>query len=208
MQTKSLRRLALLIVLSSPVLGTKDAFDALGLLHRRVDGLDDIVHGRADEMTGVRMVARTPQAPPAAPSQSAAANLTGSDPSNIDQAQIDATVSAACNKALGSIQSVPNDAGFLGCYNIPFLNSNTGVFEADLRLYQLYQPSRAFDGVKPTDISVQLSYSNAAFSIIPQNSKRDSDLEPRLNAGSMDELQNFLFVGQVSSTLTLTKLKE
>jgi hypothetical protein len=211
MRKQIFTQLALLVALASPALSTKDAFDAARLLHRRAGSLDEMVRRRADEMTAVHLVARMPEEAPAVPSQSAAANLTGADPASIDQGQLDATISAACMKALGPIKSVSNDAGFLGCYNIPFLNTNTGVFEADLRLYQRSQPSRAFAGVKATDISVQLSYPNAAFSTIPQGApkaKRGVDLESRQNAGGMNELQNFLFVGQVTQTLTLSKLKE
>lgn len=210
MHSRPLTSLALLIVLISPSGHAKDVLDVMGLLRRRADTLDDMVHRRADDLTAAHVVARMPQGTPA-PTQSVAANLTGSDPANIDQAQIDATVSAACGDALASIRSTPNEAGFLGCYNIPFLNSNTRVFEADLRLYQLAKPSGAFAGVEATDVSVQLSYPNAAFSIIPQDppkEKRDVGTERRQDAGRVDELQNFLFVGQVSNTLTLTKLKE
>lgn len=211
MHTQFCIGLTLLIALIWPALGSKDGFDTLGLLHRRIDTLDEMVHRRADEMTAGRLVARMPAPPPAAPIQSAAANLTGSDPSSIDQAKIAATMSTACNTALSPIKKAYNDAGFLGCYNIPFLNTNTGVFEADLRLYQLSQPAGAFAGVKSTDISVQLSYPNAAFSTIPQSTKpkkRGFGLETRQDSGNLNELQNYLFVGQVSNTLTLTKLKE
>lgn len=210
MRSRPIASLALLIVFISPSGYAKNVLDVMGLLRRRADTLDDMVHQRADDLTAAHVMARTPQEATAA-TQSAAANLTGSDPANIDQAQIDATVSAACGDALASISSTPNEAGFLGCYNIPFLNSNTRVFEADLRLYQLAEPSGAFAGVDATDVSVQLSYPNAAFSIIPQDppkKKRDVGVKRRQDAGSMDELQNFLFVGQVSNTLTLTKLKE
>lgn len=211
MLIQSPTRLTLLIALCLPALAVKDAFDALRLLSRRVHTLDEMVYRAADEMAVGRLVARMPQSPPAAPTQSIAANLTGSDPSSIDQAQIDVTTSAACSAALGDIKSVSNDAGLLGCYNIPFLNTNTGVFEADLRLYQLLQPRGAFEGIKATDVSVQVSYPNAAFSTIPQSmrdAKREVELRSRQAPGSMMELQNFLFIGQVSGGLTLTKLTE
>ena len=211
MHARSLYRLAILIALNSSAMGSKAAFDVAGLLHRRTETLQDMVDRRADEITDAHVVPRMPQSAPAALTQSATANLTGSDPSSIDQAQMDATISAACNAALGPIKSVSNDAGLLGCYNIPFLNTNTGVFEADLRLYQLYEPKGAFAGVKSTDILVQVSYPNASFSTIPpnaQNAKSRSDLERRQNPGNMNELQNFLFVGQVSKKLSLSKLKE
>lgn len=211
MHIKSIARLTLLIALSSVSLCAKDAFNALRLLHHRSDTLDDVVYRRADEMIAGHLVVRTPQPPPAAPSQSATSTLTGSDPSSIDQAQMDATISAACSTALGDIKSVSNDAGLLGCYNIPFLNTNTGVFEANLRLYQRSEPKGAFVGVKSAEISVQVSYPNAAFSTIPrstQNARREVGLETRQDPGNMKELQTFLFVGQVSGTLTLTKLQE
>ncbi len=203
--------LTLLIALYSPALAVTDAFDALRLLSRGVHVLDEMVYRGADEMRMGRLVARMPQPPPAAPTESAASNLSGSDPSNIDPVQIDATISAACSTALGDIKSVSNDAGLLGCYNIPFLNTNTGVFEADLRLYELSQPRGAFEGKKATDVNVQVSYPNAAFSTIPQSmrdTKRGVELESRQAPGSMTELQDFLFVGQISGGLTLAKLTE
>jgi hypothetical protein len=211
MHIQALTCITVLAALASPALGAKGAVDARRHLHRRVDVFDDIARQRAEEMTGVHLVVRIPDPPPAAPSQSASANLTGSDPSNIDQAMIDATLSEACTSALAPIKSVSNDAGFLGCYNIPFLNTNTGVFEADLRLYRASQPKGAFTGLKSTDISVQLSYPNAAFSTLPrsaQNRERGLDLESRQNSADLNQLQNFMFVGQVSNTLTLTKLME
>jgi hypothetical protein len=211
MHIKSITRLALLIALSSPSLGAKNGFDTLRLLRPRGHTLDHVVQRRADELISSRVVVRMPQAPPPAPSQSATANLTGSDPSSIDQAQLDATISVACGAALNDIKSVDNDAGILACYNIPFLNTNTGLFEADLRLYQLSPPRAAFVGIQSTDINVQLSYPNAAFSTIPQNkpkAKREVGLESRQDAGQMRELQNYLFVGQVSETLTLANLPE
>jgi hypothetical protein len=211
MHITSIARLAVLIALSSLSLGAKDPFNALRLLRRRGNTLDDVVHRRADELISSRLVVRMPQSPPPAPSQSVAANLTGSDPSSIDQAQLDATISVACGAALGDVKSVANDAGLLACYNIPFLNTNTGIFEADLRLYQLSPPRGAFVGIQSTDINVQLSYPNAAFSTIPQNTpnaRREVDLESRQAAGQMKELQNYLFVGQVSESLTLADLQE
>jgi hypothetical protein len=211
MHTRTLTHLALLVALSPSCLGVKDALDAARHLHRRVDTLDDMVHRRADEMTALPLVARMPEPAPQAPSQSTAANLSGSDPSNIDQAVLDETLSGACNTALAPMKKSWNDAGFLACYNVPFLNTNTGVFAADLRLYQIAQPTKDFAGIKSTDVSVQLSYPNAAFSTIPQTSqrsKRGSDLKSRQSAGTLTELQNFLFVGQVMRTLTLTKLEE
>lgn len=211
MQPRTLTHLALLIALSSRCLGVKDTVNEAGLPHGRVDTLDEMVHRRADEIISPSLVARMPDPAPQAPGQSTAANLTGSDPSNIDQAMLDATISTACNNALAPMKKAWNDAGFLACYNVPFLNTNTGVFSADLRLYQIGQPTKDFAGVRSTDVNVQLSYPNAAFSTIPQNTqraKRRSDLGRRQNAGSLTELQNFLFVGQVMRTLSLTKLEE
>lgn len=212
MHTQSFTRLALLMALSLSGFATKNVLDATKVRHRRVEMLDDMVHRRAEGMVEAHLVARMPEPAQLAPRQTIAANLTGSDPANLDQNMLDATISAACKAALGPIKSVDNDAGFLACYNIPFLNTNTGVFEADLRLYQISEPKGAFANIRPTDISVQLSFPNAAFSIIPQTTRkrrRDTvDLETRQSPGAMDELQNFLFVGQVSKDLTISKLEE
>lgn len=211
MHARVLTYLALLIAVSPQGRGVKDGFDVTSLLHRRVDALEDMVHRRADEVTTGALVARMPELAPQAPGQSTAANLTGSDPSNINQAALDATISTACNDALASIETAWNPAGFLACYNVPFLNTVTGVFSADLRLYQIQRPSADFAGVKATDVSVQLSYPNAAFSEIPQDTprvERRLDLKARQDSGTLTELQNYLFVGQVVRSLSLTKLEE
>jgi hypothetical protein len=202
---------ALLVAMSRPALGGRNLFDASRLHSRRAETLDDLVRRRAEKVERPNVVARIPEPAPQAPTTSTAANLSGSDPSTVDQAKSNADIIAACTAALTPIKTVSNEAGFLGCYNIPFLNTATGVFEADLRLYQISQPTGGFSGVKPTDISVQMSYPDAAFSTLPQNTpnaRRELDLDRRQNGGGMNELQAFLFVGQISKTLTLSKLKE
>ena len=201
----------LLIASSSLALGRKDGFDVTRVFRSRTESLDDVVHRRADELNSRSIVARIPQAPPPAPSQSVAANLTGADPASIDLGAITEQISIGCNDALGSIKAASNDAGFLGCYNVAFLSTGTGVFQADLRLFQLSPPTGPFSGVQPAEIRVELSYPNAAFSIVPQGAKlvkREVDLEPRQAGGQLDQLQSFWFVGQVNKELALPQLQE
>lgn len=200
--------LALLFALGPSALGIKAVFDAARLLDRHVDFFDCMLYRRAEELAIAHIFARMPQSPPAATTQSAGANLGDMYPANLDQAQVDAAISTACTTTLSSIKNATNEAGLLGCYNIPFLKTETGAFGANLRLYQISQPSGAFEGVNLTDISVQLSYPNAAFSTIPQDAMRQAGLSSPPNTALMNELESFLFLGQVSNTLSLTKLQE
>lgn len=212
MHTPSWICFTLLAATISPTLAMKNALEGSRLFGRCKDPFKKMIHRRMEELTDGPLVARMPQTAPPAPSQSAGnANLTGSDPSNIDQTLIDAALSAACDKALDPVRRVPNNAGVLACYNIPFLNTQTGVFESDLRLFQFSPPKGDFKKINPTELSLQLSYPNAAFSTVPkasQRRKREPKATGRDDPLSRTPLETFLFVGQISKTLTLSKLTE
>jgi len=54
-----------------------------------------------------------------------------------------------------------NPAGLAVCYNVPYLDMTKGVFEAELRIYNISAPSGDFNGVTPAMMSVTLQYSGA-----------------------------------------------
>lgn len=180
-----------------------------GMLQRNLDRMVDMeVHAP--------LVKRMPQAAGEVEPTVIANNLTGADPADIDQVRIDAVLSEACAQGVPLIEEVTNDAGLLGCYNVPFLNTWTGAFSADLKLYQVTQPTGDFEGVQPEEIQVALTYSNSAFSVVPKDPQmarrqaakpNDARQEPT-GPGPGGELQTFLFVGQINDSLALDKLEE
>lgn len=147
------------------------------------------------------------------------ANATGA-PLNADGSvnltAWDVQVSAACTEALSKLQIASNPSGTCICYNIPLLDTSSGRFEADLRLFKLSDPTGAFAGIAPQNIQVALSYQNASATPVQASSlsARSLILDPLLpvndkrelierDSSSLQLLQSYLFKGQIdSSSLT------
>jgi hypothetical protein len=73
-----------------------------------------------------------------------------------------AEASSACVTQLSKLNGkASNDAGMAVCYNLPFLDNSTGLFQADLRLYQIAKPAGDFLDVPAQDVSVGLQYFGA-----------------------------------------------
>lgn len=68
---------------------------------------------------------------------------------------------AACQSTLSSLRRSPNPAGSSVCFNLPSLNTDSGVFEADLRLYRVFPPSGRWEGISAADIQVLVSFPSA-----------------------------------------------
>lgn len=86
-------------------------------------------------------------------------------PTNRELMQVDLDIWAAettqkCISALSNITAASNPAGIVVCYNLPFLDPETGVFAADLRMYQVSARQDEWQGVN--DISMSLEYQAAA----------------------------------------------
>lgn len=121
----------------------------------------------------------------------------------------------ACEKSFESRRDpVSNPSGMAVCYNIPFLNQETGVFEADLRLFMISNPTESFIGVPSDKIQVALSFNGASVSPIDTNSIKRSENNfassimlsyenPReVKRGMAPRLmKTYAFVGQVDKTL-------
>jgi hypothetical protein len=158
-----------------------------------------------------------PQAPGPSSSTSAPASptaISGTN-ANFDRKLWNTSVSDACTNALSSMDiTAINPSGMAACYNIPFLDNTTGVFEADLRLYQMSQPSGLFTGISPSDLSISLSYLAAQISS-NQIVKRDSitqgpifttlSLSKRQDANStVSMMAAFDFVGMINPAIMKT----
>jgi len=81
---------------------------------------------------------------------------------SISPAQWNAQADQACMTAVMNLRGKSsNAAGLAVCYNVPFLDQQKGVFEAELRMYNISAPNGEFAGVTPAMMSVTLQYQGA-----------------------------------------------
>ena len=199
-----------LVYLTSLALGVAcELTFAKSLLHGprslfgRHEPLEEHVRRQAFDFINAQLDPRQEISPRAAPAPSASPS-TGV-PANVNDPATNMTIATACLNALSDVTNVSNAAGWAACYNILYLNNQTGIFEADLRLYQVSPPSGAFAGVQSSNIHLALNYPQAAISTTSQ-AKR-SELATRQSTSAMGQLQQYSFVGQIDKRLTLTQLK-
>jgi hypothetical protein len=125
----------------------------------------------------------------------------------------DAETSAVCMEALSHLDIASNPSGTCICYNLPSLDTSTGVFEADLRLFKISEPTGQFAGIPPQNIQVGLSYTGASVSPVSasriQSTQRvtsrelamEEDLHQLAKRNATPTLlQAYLFVGQIDRT--------
>jgi hypothetical protein len=123
---------------------------------------------------------------------------------SLDMTAWNDAANAACRDALKSLPLASNPSGACVCYNLPLLNNATGAFEADLRLFQLNEPTGQFQGIPQNKIEVELSYNGASVSEVSQQSVGSGDLKPRQTSdqnttADLKLLQSYLFIGQVDT---------
>lgn len=126
----------------------------------------------------------------------------------LDIAAWNAATDTACTKALSVLSRSSNPSGYCICYNLPSLDIETGIFEADLRLYRISDPRDDFASVSLGSVRVGLQYHGASVSPISEqelmatglvknqtrkkNRRDDTAVSPRL-------VQTYLFVGQIDA---------
>jgi hypothetical protein len=113
----------------------------------------------------------------------------------------DAETSSACSDALNNLEIASNPSGTCICYNLPSLDPATGVFEADLRLFKISEPTGAFAGIPPQNIMVGLSYNGASVSPVSasriQSTQRVASRDLVRRNATLELLQAYLFVGRI-----------
>jgi hypothetical protein len=127
----------------------------------------------------------------------------------------DAQTMAACVTALSALNgNASNPSGMAACYNLPYLDNSTGVFQADLRLFTISAPTGDFADIPTQNVSVGLSYVGATVSAVNASSlMRRGDLESLISwPRSVDGMkkrqaavptmtQSYAFVGQINTDL-------
>lgn len=175
-----------------------------GRLNRKYEPLEEHVRREAFAFINAELGPRQEISPRSA--QATSTSSSSGPPANLNDPATNMTIAMACVDALADITKVSNAAGWAACYNVLYLNNQTGIFEADLRLYQVSQPSGAFVGIPNSNIHLTLNYPKAAISASSQQIKR-SELATRQTNSNMSQLQQYSVVGQINKRLTLTQLK-
>lgn len=123
---------------------------------------------------------------------------------------------AACIQALDLLNGqATNPSGLAVCYNLPYADNSTGVFKADLRLYNVSAPTGTFANIPSQDVQVGLSYEGATAQLVNMStimarsdgtsliswpraiSKRQSTTNTT-TGGTLTLLQTYAFVGQMN----------
>ncbi|KAK2592690.1 hypothetical protein QQS21_009620 [Conoideocrella luteorostrata] len=121
-----------------------------------------------------------------------------------------AATNEACTKALAVLPRSSNPSGNCICYNLPSLDTKTGVFEADLRLFRISDPRDDFANVSPEQVKVGLQYHGASVSPISEKelmgigrvSNQMRVIAPRdtSSSGGPRLVQTYMFVGQIAKS--------
>lgn len=137
------------------------------------------------------------------------------DASKADLQNWEAETRAACMQTLGNLNGkASNPSGIAVCYNVPFLDNSTGVFQAELRMYNVSSPVDPWQSVTAADVSMTLSYLGATVQAMnTNNTKRevseiqararwsDGTLVQRQTISTMTELKTLMYVGKINSNL-------
>ncbi|KAH6889309.1 hypothetical protein B0T10DRAFT_529322 [Thelonectria olida] len=128
-------------------------------------------------------------------------NSTSGANGSLNMTAWESTTNSACTSALSILTQSTNPSGACVCYNLPSLDTDTGVFEADLRLYTVSDPRGDFAGIAPEDVTVSLSYNGA--SVMPVNPSNVSgagmigSVASIVKRSSPSLLQTYMFIGQI-----------
>lgn len=148
---------------------------------------DSMMEARMDDMVTPMLHKR----------QSSTVNLNPTSAST-NMTEWNSQTSALCVSALSQLTAASNPAGTAVCYNIPSLDTTTGTFMADLRLFQVSTPFGDFAGIPPEKITVGLQYSGASVSPVSQTAITARDTHELKNrAVTPNPLQTYMFVGQI-----------
>lgn len=137
------------------------------------------------------------------------------DASKADLVKWEEETRAACMQTLGNLNGqASNPSGIAVCYNVPFLDNSTGVFQAELRMYNVSAPVDSWQSVTAADVSMTLSYLGATVQAMNMNNTKreiseaqararwsDGTLVQRQTISTMTELKTLMYVGKINSNL-------
>lgn len=183
---------------------------------QRSDDIEEILRRDASIMA---TLTRRQDANPADTAPQISTTPQSGDAAKADLNKWEEETKTACSNALTSLNGqASNPTGLAVCYNLPFLDNTTGVFQAELRMYNISAPIDPWTGVTAADISMTMSYKGATLQEMngtfakrgeigfPPIRLRDVQnaggiLVERQSATAPTELKVMMYVGQINSNL-------
>lgn len=131
-----------------------------------------------------------------------AVQLTPDKGANNDT-NFDRAANAVCIEALKKLPKSTNPSGNCLCYNLPSLNTETGSFTADLRVFRVSEPRDNFAGIAPGEINVGVQYDGATVTLASPQQMQQTLSQPiaRRQAQARSEpeiIQSYMFIGQIN----------
>jgi hypothetical protein len=130
-----------------------------------------------------------------------------------DPATWNQEVESACQTAMSNLAGVAdNESGMVACYNIAYLDTSKGLFEADLRIFNVSTATGSFVGVTEAEMMVTLSYgtaqltSNSTGTMAFPVKKRNVVLHKRQAAATGSTATGVLIPNEVMSQKYLVQL--
>ncbi|CAJ2512562.1 Uu.00g055770.m01.CDS01 [Anthostomella pinea] len=120
---------------------------------------------------------------------------------SFNSADWEAQTMAACTAALSQLSAATNPSGTAVCYNLPQLDTNTGKFMADLRLFQVSTPFGNFQDIAPKDVSGGVQYFGATAEVVSQTVNArglSSKALAKRQTSSPTLLQTYVMKGQIN----------
>ncbi|CUS10252.1 unnamed protein product [Tuber aestivum] len=113
-----------------------------------------------------------------------------------------------CIDRLKNVTKASNPSGIAVCYNLPFQSNDSGVFAADLRLYQVSAPEGDWATVGG-NIDVSLMYNGAAVQLRNETAEEAAaTAQASANSEGPQKVQEFHFIGQIDKMLLADDMTE
>lgn len=179
--------------------------DPLSRRHRRSGTLGAHVHAEADRYLNDLHRRQAPSSSPSAPAPSTMGS-TGNN-STTKPKSWDAQTAAACEKAVKALNGVTvSESGIAVCYNLPYFDNSSGVFQGDLRLYRVSSPQGVWADISDQDITIGLSYLGASVSDNGEIRKQKAGSPKMAKRQDPSLLHSLNFVGQLNGTYLNTPM--
>lgn len=121
------------------------------------------------------------------------------DAATADFEKWDAATRAACDTAIVGLNGlVSNPTGLAVCYNLPYLDNSTGVFLAEIRMYNVTPPSDPWVGIRIEDIDLALAYLGAMTTNITWPPVQEQSQNQRRRRG--EEVKDVLVERQIPAS--------
>ena len=131
----------------------------LNAVLQRSDDIEEILRRDADMMASLT---RRQDANSAGTAPQVSTTPASGDAAKADLTKWEEETAAACGNAVAALNGqASNPTGLAVCYNLPFLDNTTGVFQAEVRMFNVSAPIDPWVGVSAAAISMTMSYAGA-----------------------------------------------